>query len=85
MSQLLEVVINDDDPEAMLDGLLQSVVCTDLVGWRLEARKLVIVFTDQLYHIAGDGLVSESIGRRLKVLLNLFVCLFVCFKGSTAS
>ena len=73
MSQLLEVVLNDDAPEAMLDGLLQSVVCTDLVGWRQEARKLVIVFTDQLYHIAGDGLVSESIGRSLKVLLNLFV------------
>lgn len=56
----METVANDDDPEALLEALLQSVVCTDVIGWRDEARKLVLVFTDQLYHVAGDGRVSCS-------------------------
>lgn len=51
-------VSNDDIPEAMLEALLQSVVCKDVIGWRADARKLVLVFTDQLYHTAGDGKVS---------------------------
>ncbi len=51
----LETVTNDDDPEALLDGLLQAAVCDDLIGWREESRKLILAFTDQLYHLAGDG------------------------------
>ncbi len=54
------MVTNADHPEAMLDALLQCVVCTELIGWRREARKLVIVFTDQLFHVAGDGLVRDD-------------------------
>jgi len=62
VTENLALVTNKDNPEAMLDGLVQCVVCTDLVGWRQEARKLVVIFTDQLYHVAGDGLVSRGRG-----------------------
>lgn len=58
----LGTVTNNDSPEAMLEGLLQSVVCKDIVGWRREARKLIMVFTDQTYHAAGDGKVIASGG-----------------------
>lgn len=54
----IDTVTNQDDPEAMLEGLLQAVVCREVIGWRREARKLILVFTDQLYHSAGDGKVS---------------------------
>ena len=60
VTENLTLVTNQDDPEALLDGLLQCVVCTSLIGWRQEARKLVVVFTDQLYHVAGDGLVRGA-------------------------
>lgn len=51
----LVTVVNDDPPEALLDGLLQATVCTDLIGWREESRKLILAFTDQHFHVAGDG------------------------------
>lgn len=56
----LITVTNDDDPEALLDGLLQSAVCDELIGWRRESRKLILAFTDRRYHTAGDGRVSLS-------------------------
>ena len=54
----LVTVSNDNDPEALLEGMLQAIVCDELVGWRTESRKLILVFTDELYHVAGDGKVS---------------------------
>ena len=51
-------VANHDVPEAMLEALLQAVVCRDTIGWRNESRKLILVVTDQGFHTAGDGIVS---------------------------
>ena len=51
----LSVSSNIDLPKAMLEGLLQTVVCRDVVGWRKRARRLVLVLTDADYHLAGDG------------------------------
>ena len=44
-----------DGPEAMLEALLQVVVCKEVVGWREAARKLIMVMTDNGFHLAGDG------------------------------
>ena len=55
----MATVSNNDQPEALLEGLLQATVCKEVVGWREETRRLIMVFTDQGYHIAGDGKVSK--------------------------
>ena len=44
-----------DDPEGTLDAMMQAVVCTNVVGWRKEARKVLLVLTDAIMHTAGDG------------------------------
>ena len=57
-SQLLQNIVistSPDDLEGTLDAMLQAVVCTDIVGWRDEARKVLFVMTDNLMHTAGDG------------------------------
>ena len=53
---------NHDDPEAMLEALLQVAVCKDVIGWREAARKLILVMTDQGFHTAGDGRVRRERG-----------------------
>ena len=57
-SQLLQTIVmstTSDDPEGTLDAMMQAVVCTDTVGWRDEARKVLFVMTNDLMHTAGDG------------------------------
>lgn len=46
---------NLDAPEGGLDALMQAIVCKDLIGWRNQARHLLVFSTDADYHIAGDG------------------------------
>lgn len=46
---------NLDDPEADLDALMQAIVCKEEIGWRENARHLLVLSTDSEYHIAGDG------------------------------
>ncbi|PNF14413.1 hypothetical protein B7P43_G01720 [Cryptotermes secundus] len=46
---------NVDEPEGGLDALMQSVVCSEEIGWRRNARKLLVFSTDTGFHIAGDG------------------------------
>ena len=53
--QDLLISTSSDDPEGTLDAMMQAVVCTDVVGWREEARKVLLVMTDDLMHTAGDG------------------------------
>ena len=54
---LQDIVIStsSDDLEGTLDAMMQAVVCTNVVGWREEARKVLLVMTDDLMHTAGDG------------------------------
>ena len=57
-SQLLQnitISTSSDGAEGTLDAMMQAVVCTDTVGWREEARKVLFVMTDDLMHTAGDG------------------------------
>ncbi|CAG7818046.1 unnamed protein product [Allacma fusca] len=34
---------------------MQVIACESEIGWRDDARKLLIVFTDGSFHVAGDG------------------------------
>ncbi|XP_063223944.1 integrin beta-PS-like [Bacillus rossius redtenbacheri] len=49
-----EVSGNIDAPEGGLDALMQAVVCRQ-IGWRLQARRMVIFSSDATSHVAGDG------------------------------
>ena len=55
----INITTNDDNPEAMLEALLQAAVCKEVIGWREAARKLVLVMTDRGFHFAGDGKVRK--------------------------
>lgn len=44
-----------DSPEGGLDALLQVARCQSEVGWRKNARKIVLFATDGGFHLAGDG------------------------------
>ncbi|XP_071476927.1 integrin beta-1-like [Diadema antillarum] len=46
---------NLDAPEGGMDALMQITVCQNDIGWRANARHLVIYTTDSSFHYAGDG------------------------------
>ncbi|XP_069173451.1 LOW QUALITY PROTEIN: integrin beta-PS [Procambarus clarkii] len=46
---------NMDSPEGGFDALMQVMVCTEQIGWREQARRIVIFSTDAKFHHAGDG------------------------------
>ncbi|XP_046467651.1 integrin beta-PS-like [Neodiprion pinetum] len=50
-----EISANLDVPEGGLDGLMQAIVCQHDIGWRKNARRLLVYSSDATYHIAGDG------------------------------
>ena len=56
-SSVQETIISDnvDDPEDPLGAMLQAVVCEELVGWRENSRKILLIMTDDVFHTAGDG------------------------------
>nr|XP_023020280.1 integrin beta-PS isoform X1 [Leptinotarsa decemlineata]XP_023020284.1 integrin beta-PS isoform X1 [Leptinotarsa decemlineata] len=46
---------NLDAPEGGFDAIMQAVVCRDQIGWREQARRLLVFSTDASFHYAGDG------------------------------
>ncbi|KAL3280133.1 hypothetical protein HHI36_017637 [Cryptolaemus montrouzieri] len=46
---------NLDSPEGGFDAIMQTIVCKKEIGWRPQARHLIIFSTDAQFHIAGDG------------------------------
>jgi Ca2+-binding RTX toxin-like protein len=50
-----ETIGNSTDPEASLEALLQVAVRTEELGFRDNARRFVIVATDESFNQAGDG------------------------------
>lgn len=52
----LTVFYGGDYPESQLEALYQLALRADEVGFRNEARKVVVLTTDADYHKAGDGL-----------------------------
>lgn len=57
---------NLDNLEGGLDALMQVIVCTKEIGWKEQARKVVILVTDGFMHLAGDGLLAGIIQRNDK-------------------
>ncbi|XP_044249425.2 integrin beta-nu [Drosophila takahashii] len=49
---------NLDNLEGGLDALMQVIVCTNEIGWKQQARKVVILVTDGFMHLAGEGLLA---------------------------
>ncbi|XP_044762426.1 integrin beta-PS-like [Coccinella septempunctata] len=46
---------NLDSPEGGFDAIMQAIVCKKEIGWRPQARHLIIFSSDAEFHIAGDG------------------------------
>ncbi|XP_065200071.1 integrin beta-PS-like isoform X1 [Planococcus citri] len=46
---------NLDAPEGGFDAIMQAIVCREQIGWRNQARKLLVFSTDSSFHYAGDG------------------------------
>eukprot|EP00731_Ephydatia_muelleri_P004039 Em0002g215a len=46
---------NQDAPEGGFDGFMQVLLCKKLIGWRDNARHLLLYDTDADSHQAGDG------------------------------
>ncbi|KAI4464716.1 integrin beta subunit [Holotrichia oblita] len=46
---------NLDAPEGGFDALMQAIVCKQQIGWRENARHLIVFSTDAEFHVAGDG------------------------------
>ncbi|CAK9828369.1 Integrin beta-nu [Anthophora retusa] len=58
-----QVTGNVDNLEGAMDGLVQSILCTDEVGWASQTRKIILVATDGHLHFAGDGKLGGAIRR----------------------
>lgn len=41
------------------DAIMQAIVCRDQIGWRDQARRLLVFSTDSGFHYAGDGKVCN--------------------------
>lgn len=52
---------NLDSPEGGLDALMQAIVCRQIIGWREQARRLLVLSTDAGFHYAGDAKVISEV------------------------
>ena len=48
-----------------LDALVQAITCDDIIGWRPDVRRVIILITDDEPHMAFDGIL---VGRTRRVL-----------------
>lgn len=46
---------NLDAPEGGFDAIMQAIACRSQIGWREQARRLLVFSTDAGFHYAGDG------------------------------
>ncbi|KAL9924309.1 integrin betanu subunit isoform 2-T2 [Glossina fuscipes fuscipes] len=61
-----KVTGNLDNLEGGLDALMQVLVCSEEIGWKDQARKVIILVTDGFMHFAGDGLLAGITQRNDK-------------------
>jgi len=45
-----------------LDALIQTAVCNE-IGWRENARKMIVYVSDAGFHAQGDGILSGLLNR----------------------
>ncbi|XP_053982497.1 integrin beta-nu [Hylaeus volcanicus] len=55
---------NADNLEGGLDGIVQAIACEKEVGWRKQARKIILVATNGLLHFAGEGKLGGAVSRQ---------------------
>lgn len=60
-----------DAPEGGFDAIMQAIACRQQVGWREQARRLLVFSTDAGFHYAGDGKVSFC---RDFILILIYLC-----------
>jgi len=51
----LGIMMGNDGPEAQIEGLMQLALHATEAGFRPDAARFVILFTDAPFHLAGDG------------------------------
>ncbi|NTT87859.1 M10 family metallopeptidase C-terminal domain-containing protein [Tabrizicola fusiformis] len=51
----MNVLNGADGPEAQIEGLMQLALNAAAAGYRTDAARFVVLFTDAPYHVAGDG------------------------------
>ncbi|KAI4479526.1 hypothetical protein M0804_010923 [Polistes exclamans] len=59
-----DVTGNVDNLESGLDGVIQAIVCENVIGWGHQARKLMLLATDGYLHFAGEGKLGGAINRQ---------------------
>lgn len=57
------VSANLDNLEGGFDALMQILMCHEELGWSQQSRKLVVLATESMMHLAGDGLLSGSVKK----------------------
>ena len=57
---------------SLLHNVYMKMFLFQIIGWRSDALRLLLIFTDQGYHVAGDGKV------RLTEYIYVCVCVCVC-------
>ena len=51
---------NWDNPEGGLDGLMQTLLCNDVIGWRPGTSHVIVMITDAVLHVAGEGVLGGA-------------------------
>jgi hypothetical protein len=51
---------NWDNPEGGLDALMQTLLCTDVIGWRPGTSHVIVFITDAVLHVAGEGVLGGA-------------------------
>lgn len=64
-----QTTINIDEPEGGLDALMQAVLCQKAMGWNVDSRKVVLIATDAVLHLAGEGKLIGAVKRNTEKCL----------------
>lgn len=56
-----KITANLDDLDGALDAIWQLLVCPEQIGWSKNSRKIILLPTDSLLHMAGDGILAGAI------------------------
>ncbi|CAL4066209.1 unnamed protein product, partial [Meganyctiphanes norvegica] len=49
------VAVNLDPLEGGFDGVMQAMVCKEVIGWEDGTQKMIVYLSDATPHMAGDG------------------------------
>lgn len=64
-----------DDLDGALEAIWQILVCPKQIGWTENSRKIILLPTDSLLHMAGDGKLVGAIEKPKEVRLKINIYL----------